>query len=80
MGKSRGGETMARHFDTWEDALTAVKDGLSLSDVPDELKIPDVCLAAVQQDGRALEYVSDTLKDACSRRRTESFLTAGRTG
>jgi hypothetical protein len=62
MDENRGGEAMERHFDTWEETLIAVKDGLSLDDVPDKLKTPELCLAAVQQDGRALGYVPDALK------------------
>jgi hypothetical protein len=72
MGKSRGGETMARPFYTEEDALVAVEEGLSLNDVPDGFKTPDVCLAPVKKSGGSnFRYVPGALKTPEFRRAAE---------
>ena len=48
-----------------EEALAVAQKsgrGFGLGYVPEEFKTPEVCLAAVQNDGEALEYVPEELK------------------
>jgi len=41
------------------------RSGLMLKRVPKELKIPELCLLAVQQNGYAIQFVKDQTEDIC---------------
>jgi hypothetical protein len=40
---------------------------MSLEDVPKEHRTAELCLAAIKEDGRALEYVPEELKEQVSK-------------
>ncbi len=44
------------------DALDAVKNGMALKCVPEALRTPELCAAAVRRCGLALQWVPETLK------------------
>jgi ABC-type oligopeptide transport system substrate-binding subunit len=46
-----------------EDIANAIAQGdLSLSDIPEELRTPEVCKIAVAKNGKALEYVPEKMR------------------
>jgi hypothetical protein len=52
-----------------EEALATVRlDGETLEFVPENLRTPELCLEAVKQDGKALYYIHQPLRDEVRRR------------